>query len=177
MRPKKHSKTIPAVFIRNGRKEDIAVIKPYLLDLWVMHASHEPELLDEKRIRGSDIEKYYMDALRNKDCNFLIAEINGQIAGFIRADIKKIEGFFKGNKILYLDDVYVVKPFRKHGIARKLITEAEKIAKAKHANRLQARVYTFNKPMQKLLRSMGYAAPHSTWDKAILTHQATNHKK
>jgi diamine N-acetyltransferase len=155
------------VTIRKGEVNDIATIKPCLIDSWVMHARHEPQLLDEKRMRESDIEKYYKDGLKNKDCTFLVAEKNGQIAGFIRADVKTIAGFFKGNRILYLDDVYVVKAFRRQGIARKLIGEAEKIAKAKHVSRLQARVYTFNKPMQNLLKSMGYAAPHATWDKVF----------
>jgi GNAT superfamily N-acetyltransferase len=153
--------------IRQGTEEDILLIKPYLLDSWVMHARNEPKLLDEDRMKKSDIEKYYKDALKNKDSHFLIAEVDGQIVGFIRVDVKTIESFFRDSKILYLDDVYVVKAFRRSGVARALIGEAHKIAKSENIKRLQARVYTFNKPMQNLLISMGYTMPHSTWDKVI----------
>lgn len=155
------------VVIRKGTARDIPAIKPCLIDSWVMHSRHEPRLLDERRMRSSDIEKYYKDALKNPDCNFLVAEANGEFAGFIRADIKNIAGFFKHNRILYLDDVYVLKKFRRHGIAKSLLYAAERIAKARRIKRLQGRVYTFNKSAQKLLKSAGYNYPHSTWDKVI----------
>ncbi len=155
------------ITIRKGKIEDIARIKPCLIDSWVMHARHEPALLDEKRMMRSDIEEYYRKALRNKDCNFLVAEVDGQFAGFIRADIQRIASFFRNNRILYLDDVYVVRKFRREGVAKSLMLEIESIAKSRHIKRLQARVYAFNKPMQKLLKSMGYGTPHSTWDKVL----------
>lgn len=166
-KPKITLKLKKGELIRRGKQEDILAIRPYLMDSWVTHARHEPKLLDEKRMRKSDIAGYYKAALKNKDCNFLVAEVNGEIAGFIRADVQKIASFFKDNEILYIDDVYVVKKFRRCGIARSLIFVVENIAKRKNIKRLQARVYTFNKPMQKLLGSMGYSAPHATWDKVL----------
>jgi len=161
-KPKVTLKLKKGELIRRGNEKDILVIKPYLIESWVMHARHEPKLLDEKRMRESDIEKYYKDALKNKNSSFLIAEVNGEIAGFIRADVQKIPSFFKENKILYIDDVYVARKFRRRGIARSLVFVVENMAKRKNIKRLQARVYTFNKPMQNLLKSMGYTLPHAT---------------
>lgn len=160
-------KTKQSIIIRKGRLDDISTIRPCLIDSWVMHARHEPKLLDEKRMRKSDIDEYYRKALRNKGCNFLVAEVDGQFAGFIRADVQSIASFFRNNRILYLDDLYVVRKFRREGVAKSLMLEIESIAKSRHIKRLQARVYAFNKQMQKLLKSMGYGAPHSTWDKVI----------
>lgn len=155
------------VSIRRGTISDIPTIKPWLVDSWVMHARHEPDLLEEKRMRESDIEQYYRKGLKSRDCHFLVAEVDGKPVGFIRADVKQIASFFKHNKILYLDDLYVSKKFRRKGIARLLMLEAEKVAKTKGIKRIQARVYTFNRPTHKLLRSMGYDVPHSTWDKVL----------
>lgn len=154
--------------IRAGIPEDIPQIKSCLVDSWVEHARNVPELLDEERMKASDIEGYYRKCFENPDrCFVLVAEVDGKFAGFQRADIQEIPAFFKYNKILFLDDAYVLPEFRRRGIATKLIEEAEKLAKEKGIHRLQGRVYSFNKPVQELLKKMGYTMPHSTWDKVL----------
>lgn len=154
--------------IRAGTPEDIAEIKRCLIESWVEHARNVPELLDEGRMKTSDIEGYYKKCFENPDrCFVFVAEVDGKFAGFQRADIQEIAPFFKHNKILYLDDAYILPEFRRMGIATKLIEEAEKLAKEKGIHRLQARVYSFNKPVQELLKKMGYTMPHSTWDKVL----------
>ena len=154
--------------IRKGTKEDIPKIKECLVDSWVEHARQEPELLDEEKMRQSDIEGYYTKCFEDPNNSFvLIAEEDGKLVGFQRADVKEIPEFFKNNKILYLDDAYVLPEFRRKGIATKLIVDAERIAKDMDIKRIQSRVYTFNKPTQELLKSLGYRSPHATWDKVL----------
>lgn len=156
-----------AVKIRPGRRDDIAQIKQCLVDSWVDHAKKEPDLLDEERMRNSNIEKYYQKCFENDQCHVLVAESDGQFAGFIRGDVQEIPNFFKDNKILYLDDTYVLPQYRRQNIARTLIQEMENLAKQKGIRRIQSRVYTYNKPVQSLLNSMNYNMPHSTWDKIL----------
>lgn len=154
--------------IRKGTIKDIPKIKECLIDSWINHAKNVPHLLDEERMKKSDIEGYYKKALLNSKNSFiLIAEIDGEFAGFQRADIQEIPDFFKNNKILYLDDGYVLPKYRRKGVSTFLIREVEKIAKRNKIKRLQARVYSFNKPIQKLLTELGWSIPHSTWDKVI----------
>jgi len=154
--------------IRKGIIKDILKIKECLIASWVDHARHVPELLDEERMKESDIEGYYKEAFENSKNSFVIvAEVDGKFAGFQRADIQKIPDFFKHSKILYLDDAYVLSKFRKKGIATLLIKEAEKIAKKNKIKSLQGRVYTYNKPIQNLLTKLGYTFPYSTWNKVI----------
>ncbi len=102
----------------------------------------------------------------------MIAEIEGVNAGLIVAYLKNIGYFFNHQKIIYIDDVYVVKNYRRLGIARMLIAKIEQIAKENKISRLDSRVYTYNKPMQALLISMGYQSPYATWLK-ILTDKST----
>ncbi|KKR70987.1 MAG: Diamine N-acetyltransferase [Candidatus Woesebacteria bacterium GW2011_GWA2_40_7b] len=105
---------------------------------------------------------------KNPNTSFVIvAEVDGKFAGFQRADIQEIPSFFKHNKIFYLDDAYVLPEYRRMGIATLLIKEAEKIAKQNKIQRLQGRVYTFNKPVQNFLLRLGYKSPHAIWDKVI----------
>ena len=154
--------------IRKATDKDIPQIKKCLIDSWVDHAIHVPELLDEERMKKSNIEKYYSKALNSPKTSFVIvAELDGKFAGFQRADIQKIPDFFKSNKIIYLDDAYVLPEFRRKGIATVLIKEIEKIAKKNKIKRLQGRVYTYNKSTQKLLTKLGYKTPYATWDKVL----------
>lgn len=155
------------VEIRSGRPDDIAQIKQCLVDSWVDHARKEPDLLDEERMRNSDIEGYYQKCFESDKCHVLVAESGGQFAGFIRGDVQEIPNFFRDNKILYLDDTYVLPQYRRQNIARTLIQGMENLAKQKGIRRIQCRVYTYNEPVQSLLKSMGYQMPHSTWDKIL----------
>lgn len=163
----KKEKSSFSITIRKGTPEDIPFIKKCLVDSWVKHAKHEPGLLDEERMRQSDVESYYKKALESEDSVVLIAEIENERAGFIRADVKQIPDFFKENRIFYLDDTYVVLKFRRKGVARTLTLKIEEIAKQRGIKRIQSRIYTYNKSMQKLRRSMGYRSPHATWDKVL----------
>ncbi len=165
--PEKKEVMQSSLNIRRGTPEDIPRIKQSLIDSWIEHAKNEPELLDEERMKASNVEGYYKAAFDNPNCHILVAEQDGNFAGFIRADIQEIHNFFKHNRILYLDDVYVLPEYRKRGVARFLLTEVETIAREAGIRRLQGRVYTFNKPIQSLLRELGYHSPHAIWDKAL----------
>jgi GNAT superfamily N-acetyltransferase len=157
-----------SVIIRKGTLGDIPNIKECLVASWVEHARKEPELLDEERMRQSDIEGYYKKCFDNPDkCFVFVAEVGGKFAGFQRADIQEIPPFFKHNKILYLDDAYTIPEFRRKGVATILIREAEKTARKLGIKRIQSRVYTFNKPARELLMKLGYRSPHATWDKVL----------
>lgn len=153
--------------IRKATKKDIHFIKTLLIDSWVEHARQVPTLLDEERMKKSDVETYYKEALENENSFVYVAEVDSERAGLIRADIKDIPKFFKHNRIMFLDDAVVLPKFRRQGVARKLTEKIERVAKKNGIKRLQARVYSFNKGAQKLLKSMGYCCPHSTWDKRV----------
>ncbi len=155
------------IVIRKAVPEDLPAIKAGLIDSWTEHARKEPDLLDEEDMRNVNVESYYKDAFESDESIILVAEDGNNFAGIIRADISEIPHFYKHNKILYLDDVYVSPKYRGHGIVGKLISEVETFAKERGINRIQARVYTYNSAMQKALTRAGYHAPHSTWDKVI----------
>ena len=153
--------------IRRASLNDITFIKECLIDSWVEHAKNHPELMTEERMRNSKVEDYYSDAIKNNKGFTFIVETEGKKTGLVRVYQDKVANFFKDPDILYIDDIYVVKKFRRKGVAKLLLKEVEKIAKQLGIKRIDARVYTFNKPTQKLLESMGFKPPHSTWTKII----------
>ncbi|AKM82368.1 TPA: GNAT family N-acetyltransferase [Candidatus Berkelbacteria bacterium] len=157
-----------SIIIRQGKPEDISQTKNHLIELWVEHSKHEPDLLDEEKMRNTDAESHYNKCLENPDKNFVfVAEDSGKIVGFLASYIDEIPAFFEHPTILYLDEIFVLPDYRRQGVAQSLILQAENIAKEKGIKRIQARVYTFNTGMHKFLESMGYRAPYATWDKTL----------
>lgn len=154
--------------IRNANKEDIPNIEKGLRASWDMHSLAEPELFDLERIKSSNVQKSYEDALSNDESFILVAEENDEFVGFIKADIEVIPHWFSHNKTFWLDDIYINEDYRRKGTARKLIKEVEKEAKKRGIKRIQARIYKFNRPMQNLLISLGYDFPHMTANKLLL---------
>lgn len=125
-------------------------------------------LLDEKRMRESDVDGYYREALANPNSFVLVAVENDVLAGFIKGDITPIADFFKYyDRTMILDDVYVFPQFRRQGVARLLFQSIELKAKEQGIRRLQGRVYSYNDPIMRLLESEGYTKPFATWDKLI----------
>lgn len=153
--------------IRKATLEDIPFIKECLIDSWVEHARNNPSLMIEARMRQSKVEEYYSYVINNDKGYVLIAETDDKKVGLIRAYETKLADFFKDPQILYVDDVYVLKEYRRQGIARVLYMEIEKLAKEKGIKRIDGRIYTYNKPMQKLLENMNYHMPYSTWVKIL----------
>ncbi len=153
--------------IRRAVPKDVPFIKNCLIDSWVDHARNNRDLMTEERMRNSKIEVFYKQVLRKKDNYILIAEVEEKQVGLIRAYEEKIASFFIDNKIIYIDDIYVARDFRRKGIARKLISEIESIAKQMSIKRIDGRVYSYNLPIEKLLSSMGYHSPYATWVKIL----------
>jgi len=113
------------------------------------------------------VEEYYGEALDSANSHVLIAELEGQRAGMIRADEDEVADFFKDKQILYIDDAAVEENFRRKGVAQALYDEVEKIAKEKGIKRIEGRVYAYNEPIQELLKKRGYRSPYATWVKVL----------
>ncbi len=147
--------------------EDLTFIRKSLVDSWEEHAKNVPELLDKERLVSFESEEFYIKSLKNNSGSILIAEMDDKSVGLIVAYINKLGYFFTHRQTLYIDDIYIVKNYRNMGIAQALIGAIEEYAKNNGVKRLDGRIYTYNEPMQRLLRKLGYISPFSTWVKII----------
>lgn len=157
--------------IRLGVKKDVPEIVKYLKEMWLMHCTEEPKYVSADKIGSysqNRIARYLKDCFNGSDKSYmLLAEEGGELAGFLKVDIIKIESFFIQTRALFLDDVYVKEKYRKQGIANNLILEAEKIAKKKKIKWLKCRIYEFNKPAQAMAKSSGFKSLYSEYFKII----------
>lgn len=61
---------------------------------------------------------FYKKFLRNKNNSIYLATENSKILGFISLE------YNKERKSLWINDIYVIKPYRQKGIARRLVVKA-----------------------------------------------------
>ncbi len=153
--------------IRVATKDDIPEIKKGLLESWLSHVDNEPDYYNRERVKTSDIYSYYTNAIDNNDSFVLVLDEDGILAGFGKADIQKVEAWYKEQSVLYIDDIFIKKEYRKKGYAKTLLQEFEKIAKNSGIKWLKAKVYSFNEPAKKLNKSFGFHELYSEYFKIL----------
>jgi len=77
-------------------------------------------------------------SLKNPDYELWIAEVNGEIVGFI--DLWVIHDFCHGGKLGYIQNLYVVPKYRRRGVGSKLLQKI--MERAKRGKVLEIHVVT-----------------------------------
>ena len=113
-------------------------------------------LAEEFMPKGATREKrieLLRQALKNTDYELLVAELDGEIAGFIDQWI--VHDFAHGAKLSYIQNLYVTSKHRRKGVGNKLLEEV--IRSAKNEGVLEIHVVTEfeNKPAINLYRKHG----------------------
>lgn len=145
--------------IRPARSDDapalIALLHATFQDTWMPQMS--AEALTRWQARDDGPEAY----VRDKGADFVIAEIDGALAGMIHWH----DGFVHA---LHVDARY-----RRRGIGAALMAEAERATREVGLARLRLETDTFNQPSQALYRTLGYVEidryPDITYDPRIVT--------
>lgn len=127
--------------VRRANERDITVLS-VLADEFMPE-----EAIGEKRI---DILR---KALKNPDYEVLVAEVEGEIAGFV--DQWVIHDFAHGAKLSYIENLYVTSKHRGKGFGSKLLEEIIKSAKNKGVLEIHVVTEFENKPAINLYRKHG----------------------
>jgi len=102
-------------------------------------------------------------ALRNPNYELLVAELEGEVVGFI--DQWVIHDFVHGAKLGYVHSLYVSPEHRKKGIASKLLQEAMKNARDMGVSEIHITTRFDNKPAINLYRKHGLVRKHLQLEK------------
>ena len=110
------------------------------------------EFMPEEATGGKRIE-ILRKALRNPDYELLVAEVEGEIAGFV--DQWVIHDFAHGAKLSYIQNLYVTSKHRGKGVGSKLLEEIIKSAKNKGVLEIHVVTEFENKSAISLYRKHG----------------------
>ncbi len=94
------------------------------------------------------------------DGKILIAEVDGEVAGFatILSKVRNEEPEEGDFEYGLVSDLMVVERFRKQGLGRELLEAAESYARARDVNWLRIGVLAANQAADRLYSSMGYSS-------------------
>lgn len=116
-----------------------------------------------KVAQDTQIKKEFDGILKSKDHLILVAETNKELIGYLTGSITKNIWQHSG----YIDDVFVIKDFKRKGIATKLMKTFMKIIKTKKIKKCRLGVNTKNKKAIKLYKKLGFKIVHYEMDLKI----------
>ncbi|MGN0459006.1 MAG: GNAT family N-acetyltransferase [Eubacterium sp.] len=134
--------------IRKLTFNDFEIIDNIIAQLHKIHFENRPDfyLRNEHPIS----KKEYKALLKNQNKINIAYVVENEIVGICLATIKD-----KMVKSIYIDDLFVIEPFRQQGIATKLYKQVESIAKDIGAKRIDLTVWQFNKTAMNFYKSLG----------------------
>ena len=109
-------------------------VKPYTAERFEDVVQFELDLRKEEQFWGWEIDEDYKKKVKEsfEDASFadsvsLLAYVDGKVVG--RIDSSMIKSHFDGSTKAYLDWICVIKSYRPHGVAQKLLEELRKALK------------------------------------------------
>ncbi len=133
--------------------------------------------LDPRMPSGADIVDEFipkmLDRLSQSGGKILIAEVDGEVAGFATILISVSSDELEDGDVEYglVSDLMVVEKFRQQGLGRKLLQEAESYARANDVKTLRIGVLAANQGADKLYSSMGYSLLYLEREKVLTDSQ------
>ena len=145
--------------------EQIAIIQKQIQDL---HFKERPKIFKEKNINM--IEEELVQIMRSKEEIIIVAvDEKSIIYGILIYKIKEIKNHInlRDSKILWVDDIGVNEKYRKKGIGKKLMKEAENIARLQKCNRLELNCWSFNEDALNFYKSIKLTTQRNIMEKEI----------
>lgn len=109
------------------------------------------------------MKKEFLEILKDKKTLLLVVEENKKLIGYMHST------FFKNiyRKLGYIGDIFVLKEFRRKGIATKLINEFIKILKNKRYEKITLSVNIKNKNAIHLYEKLRFHIQHYDFEKEL----------
>jgi GNAT superfamily N-acetyltransferase len=154
-----------AIVIREARERDYEALCAIIEEVDRMHREALPDRF--KAPEGPARERIYIDnAIRAPDVGLLVAEIEGQVVGFVHLIVKDVPDIpiLMRRRYASVDNLAVRRAHRRRGVGRVLMKRAQAWAWANGATSIELTVYAFNRPAQDFYRRLGYETlSHHVW--------------
>jgi GNAT superfamily N-acetyltransferase len=146
-----------AIVIREATDGDYEDLCTIIEEVDRMHQEALPHLFKapEGPARG---RSYIVNAMRAPDAGLFVAEIQGELVGFVRVIVKDVPAIpiLVRRRYAAVDNLAVRSAHRRGGVGGGLMKRAEAWARAKGATSIELNVYAFNQTAQAFYRQLGY---------------------
>lgn len=154
--------------IREAKIEDLEQIISIQEQISRIHYENRPDIFKYKS--KIEIENVTIDTINDKDKKCIIATDDTlKIYGLLICKIKYIKEHInlKDARTLWIEDIGVDEKYRKKGIGKQLLKEAEKIAKKLKCKRIELNCWNFNKDAINFYKSIGMNTQRKIMEKEI----------
>lgn len=155
------------IVVRSATEADI----PDLLRLFVQSAAyHSQQAPYFFRLPPDDwIREFFIGHLNNPKVTLLVALIDSQIVGEIRAELKNTPNIplIKPMATLQVEELVVDDNHRRCGVATVLMQKVEDLAKALSVSQVTLNVWNFNESAKALYHRLGYGVQRSLMKKDL----------
>ena len=145
----------PGFRVRNAFLEDCHRIRQLQEQISMLHFAGRPDLF-RNEIR-TYTEEQFQKRLDSPDHILLIAEVDGQIAGYAFSWVIPYRNHptYRDFDSFYIDDICVLEKFRRQGIGKALIAHCKEEARRRNCKNVDLGVWSFNKDAIAFYESCG----------------------
>ena len=141
--------------VRKAVLEDCHRVLPLQTQISNLHFEGRPDIF-KNEVR-TYTEEQFQKWLDSPTHVLLIAEVNGEIAGYAFSWVIPYRDHptYRDFESFYIDDICVLKKFRRQGIGRALIEHCKEEAKLRNCKNVDLGVWSFNKDAIAFYESCG----------------------
>lgn len=141
------------VEVRKAREGDLKAVQDLNYQLFVHDSQFEPELNMDWPYREG--EEYFKRRIQGEDGVCLVAEMGDQIAGYLAGGIRGGEDWLKVLRS-EIENMFVLKEFRKAGVGRILVEEFKQWSQEKGAKRVVVNAFWGNIGSIEFYKKIGF---------------------
>ena len=145
------------IAIRPATAHDLDELNEIIEEVDALHREQLPHILQKPH--GPPREREYMlELLADESYGVFVAHAGGEILGFVQIAIRDTPPIpiLVPRRIAAVENLAVRSAFRRMGIGRALMRQAERWAEELGATEIELNVYEFNQAAFSFYRSLGY---------------------
>lgn len=145
------------ITIRPATAQDYDDLCRIIEQVDALHRENVPHIF--RQADGAVRERAYILALlADEDQGLFVAEVDGQAAGFVHVAVRDTLPIpiLVPRRLGFVDNLAVGRDFRRLGIGRALMQEAQRWAIEQGATEIELNVFEFNESAIAFYRSLGY---------------------
>lgn len=151
--------------IRKANISDFKKIHSFATSLLDQHKSVRPDIFCDGE--ALTLDEYKM-MLEDGSMITLVYESNDEVMGFINARIFTYDNpLLRKIRSCHINDLYVEEKHRQKGIAKKLIEKLSDHLKELHVQKIELRVWSFNKSAIKFYSELGFDIEYLEMEKCL----------
>lgn len=143
--------------IRKAQLSDIEEVLEHSLVLLKQHSDLDPYFTPTKTA-AKTYRKFLERSLDAEDSLFLVSEKDEKLIGYAVGEIHKRSPIFEIAEYGYINDVFVIQEYRKHGIAKMFLRELKDWFKIKKLMYIELSVHAKNEIGKTTWKKFGFNA-------------------